>query len=225
MIFRYLDTYVFFMKQSKTSFIVKLAAFKNIWIFNSIEGCQSNMLDQNFKISNVSKIIIADLHINSISGLLGLLSSLNSIGRVKSLHIYGPINLKYYLDFGKKYSHTNFNYVVYLHVLKTGLIINHDCCRIYSFFYQSRYEFVIVKSEKYGTFYLNKAKKNYLIPGPLYGKLKRGCSFLLPDGFILNGSQLTSKTLLGQQISFFVSSYYKRKLFENSDLARIVLLA
>lgn len=225
MIIRYLDNCIFFIKQSNTSFVIKLFTFKDIWIFNCSEGCQFNVLNQNFKISNLSKIILTDLNINNISGLLGFLSSLNLIGRVKSLHIYGPRELKYYLDLGKKYSHTNFSYTVYLHVLNTGLVINYCNYRVYSFFYNKKYEFIINQSEQNGTFFLSKAQSNYLIPGPLYGKLKKGSIFLLPDGFLLNGKNLTSFNTLGKEFCFFVSYYYNRNLFENSILARVILLA
>lgn len=225
MILRYLDICTFFIKQSKTSFIIKLATLKDIWIFNCIEGCQFNVWNQNFKINNVSKIFITNLHINNISGLLGLLSSLNLIGRTKVLHIYGPKDLKYYLDLGKKYSHTNFSYKVYLHILTNGLIINSNNCRMYTFLYTNQYEFIFNQSEKYGTFFFSKAQSDYLKPGPLYGKLKKSSKFLLPDGFILDGCRLTSENIIGKEVGCFVSYFYKRKLFENSLLARIVLMS
>nr|YP_009393441.1 ribonuclease Z [Bostrychia simpliciuscula]ARW62003.1 ribonuclease Z [Bostrychia simpliciuscula] len=225
MVLRYIDNCIFFIKRSNTSFVIRLLAFKDIWLFNCIEGCQSNVLSKNFKINNLSKIILTDLNINNISGLLGLLSSLNLIGRVKSLHIYGPRELKYYLDLGKKYSHTNFSYTLYLHVLTTGLIINYYSYRVYSFFFNKQYAFILNQSEQKGTFFLRKAKSNYLIPGPLYGKLKKGSIFLLPDGFILNGEELTSSNICGKELCFFISYYYNRNLFENSVLARIILLA
>lgn len=224
MILRYLDTCVVFIKQSKTSFIIKLATLKDIWVFNCIEGCQFNVLSQNFKINKLSKIIITDLHISNISGLLGLLSSLNLIGRVRSLHIYAPINLKHYLDLGKKYSHTNFGYKVYLHALTTGLIISYYNYRMYAFLHKNQYEFIVDQAEQYGAFFLNKAQSNYLMPSPLYGKLKKGSSFLLPDGFILDGNKLTSANILGKELCFFISCYYKRKMIENDLFSRIVLL-
>nr|YP_009392604.1 ribonuclease Z [Bostrychia tenella]ARW61166.1 ribonuclease Z [Bostrychia tenella] len=224
MILRYLDNCTFFIKQSKTSFIIKLERLKEIWLFNCIEGCQFDILNKSFKINNLSKIIITNLHINNISGLLGLLSSLNLMGRVKSLHIYGPVNLKYYLDLGKKYSHTNFSYTVYLHVLTTGLVISSYSCRVYAFLHKNQYEFIVSQSEQYGTFCLNKALSNYLVPGPLYGKLKKCSSFLFPDGVALDGDRLTSANAVGQQFSFFISCYYKRKLLENASFSRTLLL-
>nr|YP_010619589.1 Ribonuclease Z [Tayloriella tenebrosa]WAX03602.1 Ribonuclease Z [Tayloriella tenebrosa] len=220
---RYLNFDTYILKSTNISFLIKLPAIKDIWVFSCIEGSQSNFLNQSFKINNISKIIIPNLHISNVSGLLGLLSTLNLTGRTKSLHIYSPIDLKYYLDLGKKYSKTNFSYTLYIHVLKTGLIVNQYGCRIYALDCHSRYEFFIIQSEQYGTFQLDKAKNNYLLPGPLYGKLKKGLSFLFPDGFILNGSNFTSCNALGSQISCLFSFFYYRQVFESIDDTRVIL--
>jgi len=225
MIFRYLDHNVNSFDQSFTNFVLKLFDYKDIWLFNCSEGCQFSILSQDFKINNLSKIIITDLHISNISGLLGLLSSLNLTGRVKSLHIYAPIGLKYYLDLGKKYSHTNFNYIVYVHVLKTGLIISHSKCYVYAFINnKNRNQFIFVQSKQSGTFFLSKAKKNNLNPGPIYGRIKKGANFLFPDGFVLDGTNFASESLQGNKLSIFAYFYYTRISFENSLTAKIVLL-
>nr|YP_009295203.1 hypothetical protein BI108_pgp192 [Dasya binghamiae]AOH77215.1 hypothetical protein [Dasya binghamiae] len=210
-------------KYYNTSFIVQFLTFKDIWIFNCYEGCQYLITNNKFKINNISKIIITDLHINNMSGLLGLLSSLNLIGRIKSLHIYGPKDLAYYLDLGKKYSHTNFNYIIYIHILTTGLIINNFQYRVYTFVNNYQYEFMIMQSEQYGTFILHKAQKNHLMPGPLYGKLKKGLNFVLPDGIILNGSNFTLCNIFGNQIYFILDRYYRRINIENNIISSIIL--
>nr|YP_009391567.1 ribonuclease Z [Laurenciella marilzae]ARW59711.1 ribonuclease Z [Laurenciella marilzae] len=224
MVLCYLNANLCFIQKSNISLLIKLSSFKDIWIFNCTEGCQFNIATHGFKINNLSKIILTNLHINNISGLLGLLSSLNLIGRTKSLHLYGPVDLRYYLDLGKKYSRTNFNYVIYLHVLKTGLIINHYDYRIYALYCQSSFEFIFIKSERYGTFFLDKARYNYLVPGPLYGKLKKGMSFLLPDGFIMNGTSLTSRNNLGFHLNCFTDNFYRRKVFENVSNTNVLLV-
>lgn len=224
MVLRYLDSDACILKKMNVSVLMKLPSFKYIWLFNCSEGSQFNLLNQNFKINNLSKIIIPDLHISSISGLLGLLSTLNLMGRTKSLHIYAPLGLKYYLDLGKKYSKTNFSYILYIHILNTGLIINHQGYRIYALRSHQNYSFSIVQSEQYGTFYLDKAKRNYLWPGPLYGKLKKGYSFLFPDGFILNGCSCTSSNFLGFQLCFLFSSFYKKNIIQIIKKSRIILL-
>nr|YP_009398377.1 ribonuclease Z [Lophocladia kuetzingii]ARW67563.1 ribonuclease Z [Lophocladia kuetzingii] len=225
MLFRYLNIGNYFIQKSNLSFVIKLAVLRDIWIFNTIEGCQSSISYHSLKINNISKIIITSLHIKNISGLLGLLSSLNLIGRTKALHIYGPIELKYYLDLGKRYSRTNFNYIVYLHVLKTGLVINHHNCRIYTFQSLNQYSFIISRSESCGTFILDKVKKNNFRSGPLYGKFKQGFNFLLPDGLVIDGYKFTSINILGSQKCLFNSAFYNRYFLESNINAKVMLFS
>nr|QCI06362.1 ribonuclease Z [Dictyurus purpurascens] len=219
----YLNNNINGLKYSDNSFILQFYTEKDGFIFNCCEGCQYFIVNTKFKINKISKIILTDLHINNLSGLMGLLSSLNLIGRVNSLHIYGPKDLAYYLDLCKKYSHTNFNYAIYIHILTTGLVINHYQYRIYTFMNSFQYNFIIMELEKNGKFFFNKARKNNLVVGPLYGKLKKGYSFLLPDGSNLNGNSFTIINFFGQQLSFFINRYYYRKVSENTLNSNIML--
>ena len=222
MIVRYLDLDAYVVRKNNISFFIKLSSFKDIWLFNCTEGCQFDFLNKNLKINHLTKIIVPNLHISSISGLLGLLSTLNVLGRIKSLHIYAPADLKYYLDLGKKYSKTNFSYVVYIHILKTGLIVNQCDFRVYAFNYFGSYEFLIIQSEFHGTFSLDKAKANYLWPGPLYGKLKKGFNFITPDGLVLSGCNFTLSKALGYQVCCLFSFLYRKKVCSISQFSRII---
>lgn len=216
MILHYLDFNSYILRKQNVSFLLKLPLVKDTWLFNCTESTQFNFLQQSLKINNVSKLILPNLHILNISGLLGLLSTFNLTGRSKPLHIYAPFDLKYYIDLGKKYSRTNFSYVLYIHVLKNGLVINQNGYRMYVLKSYDSNQFFFIQSEKYGTFYLEKALYNNLRPGPLYGKLKKGLSFLMPDGFVLNGYDLTSYNEVGLQVGCISSSFYITKNFRVS---------
>nr|QCI08719.1 ribonuclease Z [Sphondylothamnion multifidum] len=205
------------------SFIFRLNHYKDILLFNCSESLQSYIISKQIRMNNVAKIIITDLHIRNISGLLGLLSSLNSIGRIKDLHIYGPRGLSSYLDLGKKYSHTNFKYILYIHTLSNGLIIKHEKYRIYTFINNYSFDFLIIASELAGTFIIQKANNHYLYPGPLYSKLKKGSTFILPDGLILNGSNFTISNSEGIKFNFIFNSYYSRKSIQNNIKSMILL--
>ena len=209
-------------KYYNASFIIQFYSINDTYLFNCFESCQYVIMKSKFKINKISKIILTNLHINNLSGLIGLLSSLNLIGRIDSLHIYGPKDIIYYLDLCKKYSRTNFNYIIYVHILKTGLIINHCKYRIYSFCYSFQYDFIVIESQKFGKFFLDKAQKNYLLPSPLYSKLKQGLNFILPDGFTLNGYSFTIFNMIGNQLIFCFNKYYKRKILENSVNSNII---
>ncbi|CCP38056.1 conserved hypothetical plastid protein (plastid) [Chondrus crispus] len=201
-------------RHNKSSFVFDFKYINEIWIFNCHQGCQHTLAHEKIKMNQISKIIITDLNNENISGLLGLLSSLSLIRRNKALHIYCPKNLKKYLELGKKYSQTNFHYSLYLHILKTGLTINSQTYQVYTLINQSKFEFIVISKEKYGKFKLDEAKNFNLVEGPLYGKLKKGFKFLLPDGYILDGNYFTSNNYQGIKVSCFSTKYNKRDSIE-----------
>ncbi len=205
------------------SFILKLHNSKDLILFNCSESLQSYILTSYLKMNNLSTIIITNLHINNISGLLGLLSSLHSIGRIRELHIYGPQGLAAYLDLGKKYSHTNFRYMLYIHVLNNGLMINHLRYRIYTFFHNYYFNFIFITPEIAGTFQTSKAIKNYIFPSHLYSRLKQGNIFILPDGLILNGIQFINISYQGSKFMLQFNNYYYKNFSQNRKESMILL--
>lgn len=207
----------------KMSFIVKLTHLKEIWLFNSFDGCQHLILKYGIKINQISKIIILDLNINNISGLLGILSSLNLSNREKPLHIYGPLGLEEYIDLGKKYSHTNFCYSIFFYVLTSGLIIDHCNYQIYIMIKYHYFELSVFTRIKPGKFELIKAEKFNIISGPLYGKLKKNLHFMLPDGCILDGIFFISNNYIGIKSNLFKDTYHTRQYLENSYDSNILV--
>nr|UAD84081.1 ribonuclease Z [Gracilaria changii] len=183
-----LNTNDLLLKNTKACFYCKLKNLKTIWLFNCSEGCQHYLMKQKVKLSQVSKIIITDMEICNISGLPGLLSSLSLSNKKDAIHLYGPANLAKYLELTKKYSKTNFRYNLYFHQLKTNYIIQNHQYQIYCLKKFTCFEFIIKITENKGRFKLNYAKKWYLEIGPLYGKLKKGCNFILPDGTNINSN-------------------------------------
>ena len=61
------------------------------------EGTQSQILKSDLKFNKLASIYITHLHGDHIFGLPGLLATINEY-RKESLHIYGPIGLKKYID-------------------------------------------------------------------------------------------------------------------------------
>nr|QCI04975.1 ribonuclease Z [Callithamnion tetricum] len=209
---------VAFINQTSISFIIKFTAFKEIWLINCCQGCQHMLIDHKIKLNQISKIFITSLHYDNISGLLGILSSLNLIKRIKPLYIYGPHGLQHYLDLGKKYSRTNFAYLLHLDVvdLYNKVIINHKNYKLYSILYNFYYELCIVELEIPGKFILNKVKHLNLFPGPLYGKLKKSCIFILPDGVILKGNKFVVCADKGLKLCLLYNRYHSRLAIETS---------
>lgn len=205
-----------------TSFALSLQNSKEIWLFNCHQGCQHAIKQQKIKTNYISKIIISHLNTDTISGLLGLLSTLSLINRKKNLYIYSPQGLQYYLKLNKRHSQTSFKYKIYFHVIQTGLIINHELYQIYAFSNKMQFNFLILSNEKLGRFKFLKAKDFHLIEGPLYGKLKRGSDLLLPDGLILNSIKFKEYNERGTKTSLITYQYNTRHFIEITKNSKMI---
>nr|YP_009510555.1 ribonuclease Z [Gracilaria ferox]AXI96228.1 ribonuclease Z [Gracilaria ferox]UAD85712.1 ribonuclease Z [Gracilaria ferox] len=195
----------FFIQHIKACFYCKFRNLKTVWLFNCCNGCQHYLMKQKIKISQVSKIIITEMTICNISGLPGLLSSLSLSNKKSAVHIYGPTDLAKYLELIKKYSKTNFRYNLYFHQLKTNYIIKDHKYQIYCLKKSIYFEFIVTIPSNKGKFKLHKAKQWQIETGPMYGKLKRGYDFMLPDGTTISSKDFTDRHKKDDQISFLFS--------------------
>jgi len=84
------------------------------------EATQIQLAKYKIKSRKINNIFISHLHGDHYLGLVGLLSSLNLLGRKTPLNIYGPVGLAEIITLQLKYSHTVFNYYVHLTELQSN---------------------------------------------------------------------------------------------------------
>lgn len=204
------------------NFVIRMQQSGQVWLLNCSEGCQHNLARKKIRIGQITKIIVTDLRIQHISGLLGLLSSLSLNTAIEKIDIYGPKGLVNYLFLGRQYSRTNFRYTLSIHNVGTGLIFQSRLCQLYAFKNLSSvlsFDYFILISESPGRFNLPQAIKHSIPLGYLYGELKIGNDFILPDGFILYGNSFINGYYLGAKFSFLLN-YAKRQNFELAKNSR-----
>lgn len=194
---------------SSSSFCLKLDQLGQIWLFNCLEGCQHILATRKIKISQIKKIVLTNLSTANISGLMGLLSSLSLSTKIERMDIYGPKGLSKCLFLSRKYSQTSFRYRLYVHDIGKSLIqhqSNFSLCLLAGFDGYKRMDYILFTSQSPGPFDLKRAVI-YSIPfGPLYGRLKLGYNFILPDGFFLSSRNFISGYYLGSKIVFINAS-------------------
>ena len=84
------------------------------------EAAQIQLAKYKIKSRKINNIFISHLHGDHYLGLVGLLSSLNLLGRKNPLNLYGPAGLTEIITLQLKYSHTVFNYYVNFTELQSG---------------------------------------------------------------------------------------------------------
>lgn len=193
------------IRYSYTNYCISLIIYLNraseVWLFNCSESTQHNLLKHQIKLSLISKIFITRLTLNNISGLSGLLSTLNLDDRHRTLDIYGPKELQIYLKFNNKYSQTNYSYPIRIHNSKLHNIFFTTLynIRVISFKHK-KLGYIITFRQSLGKFNLPYAIIFNIIRGPLYGKLKQHNNFITPDGHEIHGRLFSSIQQKGQKI-------------------------
>ncbi len=69
-----------------------LNARERLFLIDCGEGTQMQLRRNKIRFSKINHIFISHLHGDHVFGLLGLLSSLNLMGRKDTLHLYAPEN-------------------------------------------------------------------------------------------------------------------------------------
>jgi len=71
-----------------------LNAHERLFLIDCAEGTQMQLRQMRIKMSKISNIFISHRHGDHTLGLVGLISTLNLIGRKSDLHIYAPAELE-----------------------------------------------------------------------------------------------------------------------------------
>lgn len=90
----------------------------DLFLIDCGEGTQMQMKIFGIKHSKISKIFISHLHGDHFFGLVGLLSSMHLMGRVKPLDLYAPKRLQEILDLQFEVSLTELRYPLCFHALE-----------------------------------------------------------------------------------------------------------
>ncbi|KZL51059.1 MULTISPECIES: ribonuclease Z [Cyanophyceae] len=209
-----------------SSIALRLPQRAELWLLDCGEGTQHQLLRSDLKMSQLSRIFITHLHGDHIFGLMGLLASCGLAGNVQRVDLYGPPGLNEYIQAATRYSHTHFSYPVKVHVVQPGIIYEDDeftvsCTllhhRITAFGYR------IAEKDRPGRFDIEKAQALQIPSGPIYGQLKRGETVTLPDGRVINGTQLCGPTEIGRKIAYCTDTIYSEGAVELAQDADVLI--
>jgi ribonuclease Z len=159
------------------------------------EGTQMQLRRNKLKMQRIESIFISHLHGDHFFGLIGLLTTMNLLGRTKELLIYTPAGLKEIIDIQLKLTGTVINYKLQYCFLQNNSpeeIVNDEKLIVtaiplkhripcYGFFFSEKEKQQNIKKE-----YVEK----YKIPYEEILKIKLGQDYATPDGKIISSSQM-----------------------------------
>ena len=177
---------------------------KEWYLFDCGEGTQHQILKSHLSSYNLSKIFITHLHGDHIYGLPGLLASRGMQQAKTPLEIYGPKNLKEFLNPIFKYSKLGLPFDISIYEIS-----NEDRFEFKDFFVDivklshslTSYGFVITFKDRPGRFNVEKAISMGIPKGPIYAKLKNLETVRLEDGRVVDGKEFVEKPIKGKRIA------------------------
>ncbi|MDX2241816.1 MAG: ribonuclease Z [Leptolyngbyaceae cyanobacterium bins.302] len=205
---------------------LRLPQRAEVWLFDCGEGTQHQFLRSELRVSQLTRIFITHMHGDHIFGLMGLLASCGLAGNPNRIDIYGPPDLDEYLKACRRYSQTHFSYPVKVHTARPGVVFEDDefivSCqslkhRVPAFGYR------VAEKDRPGHFNVEKAIALGIPSGPLYGKLKRGETIVLPDGRHIRGSEFCGPTQIGRKFAYCTDTVYCESAVELAQEADVLI--
>lgn len=101
------------LRRNPTSQLVNV--HDKLFLIDCAEGTQIQLRKYKVKFQRIHHIFISHLHGDHYLGLVGLISSMHLLGRVKVLHVYSPPGLKELVTLNLRLSDTRLNFEVVFH--------------------------------------------------------------------------------------------------------------
>ncbi len=174
-------------------------------LFDCGEGAQRQIIKAGIGFPSKFKIFITHLHGDHVLGLPGLLQTLSLLDRSAPLEIYGPKGLRDFIDSIKETVRFLLTFDVMVKEIGEGIVIedkeyivrsswtDHSIpCLAYS----------LEEKPKPGKFYPEKAISLGIPRGPLWKKLQLGFTIKLPDGRVIEPSQVLGPPKPGVKIVY-----------------------
>ena len=92
------------LTRNVSSLALKLSQSSEVWLFDCGEGTQHQIMKSNIRSSQIKKIFITHMHGDHIYGLPGLLATLGLSGNSEGIEIYGPLELRSFINSALKSS-------------------------------------------------------------------------------------------------------------------------
>lgn len=173
------------------------------WLFDCGEATQHQLLYSPISLVKIDKIFITHMHGDHIFGLPGLLCSRAAQGATTPLTIYGPKEIKPFIEATLSLSKSYVSYEITYVATTEGVLFSDDTLTVSAHLLDHvipSYAYKIIEKDRPGTLDHEKLRKEGIEPGPIYKQLKNGEVVTLPDGRTLHGKDYVGAPKKGRVI-------------------------
>lgn len=181
------------------------------------EGTQLQLRKYKIRMQSIQHIFISHLHGDHYFGLIGFISTMHLLGRVKELNIYAPSDLKEIIYIQLSASKTELRFPLFFHefgfdepellmennaLIVQTIPLNHSlpCC---GFLFKEKVKPRRMRKEKIQEFNISPE----FIPS-----IKAGGDYILNDGTVLSHIELTRGAQLPRSFAFCSDTKYFEKI-------------
>lgn len=177
-----------------------------VFLFDCGEGTQHQLRRSGVRMGRLRHIFLTHFHGDHVTGLPGLLMSLQMSERTTPLSLYGPPGLGEMIRFFQRMMHTHFTYELQiLEFEEEGKVLETEAYWVEARRLEHRvltFGFALVERPRPGRFDVEKAQRLGIPPGPLFGQLQRGEAVRLPDGRWVLPEEVIGPSRPGRRIAY-----------------------
>ena len=214
-------------ERNVTSIALKLLdEIGSIWLFDCGEATQHQILQTSIKPRRIDKIFITHMHGDHIYGLPGFLGSRSFLGGESPLTIFGPAEIKDFVEAAIRYSKTHLTYPINFVEVQEGIVFEDDHFIVRAKKLQHVIEcfgYRVEQKDLPGQLLIEKVQQYGVPRGPLYRELKSGRDITLKDGTIVKAAEVVSEAKKGFTITILGDTKYCNASIELSKEADIVV--
>ena len=169
------------------------------------------------KFQSIDHVLISHLHGDHYFGLVGLLSTMNLLGRVKPITIYGPARLQKIMELQLNNEQTQLSFDIVFHELKpkgSGLLYEDKMIRIDQFPLSHRIPasgFMITEKKKERKLNAQLVERDN-VQIAYYKKLKKGEDVVADDGTVFSYEKYTEEAPPPRSYAFCSDTKYFEKI-------------
>jgi len=217
------------LTRNVSSLALKLSQSSEVWLFDCGEGTQHQIIKSNIKSSQIKKIFITHMHGDHVYGLPGLLATLGLSGNSDGIEIYGPSELRGFINSALNTSYCKLSFPLHFVEVENfasqnktlfednKIKVNCACLkhRIPAYGYR------VSEKDKPGIFDVKKAEAMKIAPGPIYSELQQGKKVQLADGRSFDGKEFCGPPRKGEKFVYCTDTVFCEaavSLSKNADL-------
>ncbi len=189
-------------------------------LIDCADGTQLHLKRSALKTSRINQIFISHLHGDHFFGLIGLLSSMQLLGREKEMRIFGPEGLEAFLHDQLRLTGAAIEFPLHFHVLKEGqceMLLQEPDITVKSFPVKHRvpcWGFIFREKELPRNIKKNFARK-HKIPIRMYNMIKdEGADFVDENGVVYKNSEITLDPPRARSYAYSADTIYNPQMVE-----------